>query len=84
MKNVLIVLFLGCFFIGCKKKDNPTPVVPPVVVDPDPPAFDTPFSGVPATKDMVMYEVNMRAFSQAGDFKNVQARLDSEIGRAHV
>ena len=77
MKNLLIVLFLGCIFIGCKKKDNPTPVVPPIVVDPDPPAFDTPFSGVPATKDMVMYEVNMRAFSQAGDFKNIQARLDS-------
>ncbi len=33
-------------------------------------------SAVPAPKDVVMYEVNLRAFSQAGDLAGVTARLD--------
>ena len=77
MKNKIILLFFGLILVGCHKKITPdAPIITPNV-NSDPAAFDTPFLGVPSIKDLVMYEVNMRAFSQTGDFKSVQARLDS-------
>jgi glycosidase len=39
--------------------------------------YGTPFNNIPATKDVVMYEVNLRAFSQSGDIQGVITRLDS-------
>jgi glycosidase len=38
--------------------------------------YGTPFEFVPNTEDIVMYEVNLRAFSQAGNLAGVTARLD--------
>ncbi len=80
-KFTLFVLLSAAFLGGCKKKLPEIPNVPlPETVlkpDPDPVAFAAPFTGVPATKDLVMYEVNMRAFSAEGNFKGIQARLDS-------
>ena len=35
-----------------------------------------PVNAVPALQDVVMYEVNLRSFSQAGDLNGVTARLD--------
>src|ERR1700744_1889247 len=43
----------------------------------DPPQYGKPFSGVPDSRDVTMYQVNTRVFSAAGDFKGVTARLDS-------
>ena len=43
----------------------------------DPPTYGTPFTGVPATEDMVMYEVNERAFSATSNFQGIIDRLDS-------
>lgn len=43
----------------------------------EPPQYGTPFSGVPNREDAVIYQVNMRAFSQGGNFAGVTARLDS-------
>lgn len=73
-KNILF-LFLLTFLIGCKKEDDAKPVVITPATG-EPKEFAAPFTGVPNLKDMVFYEVNMRAYSQAGDFKGVQARLD--------
>ena len=42
-----------------------------------PPQYGKPFSGVPDTRDITMYQVNTRAFSKDGNFKGVTARLDS-------
>lgn len=42
-----------------------------------PPQYGTPYTGVPDTRDVTMYQVNTRAFSKNGDFKAVTARLDS-------
>lgn len=39
--------------------------------------YGVPFDGVPETKDIIMYEVNQRAFSQSGDFRGIINRLDS-------
>ena len=43
----------------------------------DPPQYGKPFSKMPDKRDVIVYQVNMRAFSQQGNFKGVQARLDS-------
>lgn len=43
----------------------------------DPPQYGKPFSGVPDTRDVTMYQVNTRVFSAAGNFKGITARLDS-------
>ncbi len=79
---------LSCFFLlvvfsmACKK--DPI-VVPPVVVTPPvvivPPVvsdqYETPFADVPNTSDMVLYEINERAFSTTGNFAGILPRLDS-------
>jgi glycosidase len=65
--------------ISCKKThgsgDDVLP--PPIVVDADPPQYGTPFSNVTDRQDAVVYQVNMRVFSQQGNFAGVVARLDS-------
>lgn len=39
--------------------------------------YGAPFDGVPDPRDVSIYQVNMRVFSEAGDFDGVTARLDS-------
>jgi glycosidase len=43
----------------------------------DPPQYGKPFTAVPDTRDVDLYQVNTRVFSANGDFKGVTARLDS-------
>ena len=68
-------------FAGCKANDTapPIPITPttPTGSTPTPPQYGTPFAGVPNREDAVLYQVNMRAFSQPGNFAGVMARLDS-------
>jgi glycosidase len=73
-----LLVFTCLLFLNCKKEVPADPIItPPIVIDPDFVQFGTPFANIPATKDLAMYEVNMRAFSSEGTFKGVQARLDS-------
>ncbi|WP_052694997.1 alpha-amylase family glycosyl hydrolase [Hymenobacter sp. AT01-02] len=60
---------------GCKKDNANTTSVKPT--QPTIEQYGTPFAGVPNREDVVLYQVNMRAFSQAGNFAGVTARLDS-------
>ena len=39
--------------------------------------YEKPFQNVPDRRDVTLYQVNMRAFSKAGNFKGVSNRLDS-------
>lgn len=39
--------------------------------------YGTPFKNVPDRRDVTLYQVNMRTFSEEGNFKGVVARLDS-------
>lgn len=73
--NTLFVMMVLALF-GCSKSKPVTPVVTPPVTYKDPAQYGTPFNGVPATKDIVMYEVNMKTFTPA-NFQGVDARLDS-------
>ncbi|WP_236668523.1 alpha-amylase family glycosyl hydrolase [Hymenobacter rubidus] len=80
MKNILVVVLSLGLLAGCKdsSSDAPAPYVPPVIPSTaTPPQYGTPFTGVPNREDAVIYQVNMRAFSQAGNFAGVTARLDS-------
>jgi glycosidase len=81
MKNHFWLCAMVCLLLLSCKDKNPdipvTPVIPTNGIDTDPIAFAAPFSGVPVIKEVVMYEVNLRAFSADGNFKGVQARLDS-------
>lgn len=72
---ILVVLAMGCSDSATAPSTPPPP--PPPVTYTDPPQYGTPFSGVPELKDVVLYEVNLRAFSASGTFAGVTARLDS-------
>ena len=73
---VLLLIVLTFPTYGCKKgqagPDDPTPPS-----HDEPVQYGTPFDNVPNTTDIIMYEVNLRAFSQQGTFKGVQERLDA-------
>ena len=61
--------------LGCGKSQTPDPA-PIVVTYHDPAQYGTPYTNVPVTKDIVMYEVNLKTFTPVG-FQGVKARLDS-------
>ncbi|MCX2574136.1 alpha-amylase family glycosyl hydrolase [Pedobacter sandarakinus] len=42
-----------------------------------PAQYGKPFQGVPDPRDVILYQINTRAFSKSGDFAGVTARLDS-------
>ena len=66
---ILFLTILTIFMNGCKKQ----PDCPELMGYQQ---YGEPFSNVPATKDIVMYEVNLRAFSQEGNLAGVQQKLD--------
>jgi len=78
MMNIVTVIYI--FLLSCSKTGSVAPVMPPPQGgggDSTPAQYGTPYAQVPAPKDVVMYQVNFRAFSGQGGFAGVQARLDS-------
>ena len=72
----LVVMFLT---LSSCSSDNDEIIVdkPPVVTDETPTQYGTPFDAVPDAPDAVIYQVNMRCFSESSNFKGVVNRLDS-------
>lgn len=68
----LIFLFTILVLSTCKKED-PTPPDEEIIPYTQ---YGVPFENVPETSDVIMYEVNLRAFSQSGDLQGVIDRLD--------
>lgn len=72
--SILLAAFL---FISCHKTtdsgNNNTPVP---IVDSTPTQYGVPFAGVPDSRDVTIYQVNIREFSP-GNLQSVSARLDS-------
>jgi len=67
-KFILIALLFTVFsFSGCKNVDPVQPVTENLLSN----------SPVPNTEDIVMYEINLRAFSNEGTFNGIITRLDS-------
>jgi glycosidase len=73
----ILLLITILAFTGCSKSTPfvPTPT-PPSTTSSDPAQYGTPYASVPATKDIVMYEVNIKTFPNA-NFAGVESRLDS-------
>lgn len=68
-------LLLAALVAGHSARGQKAP--PTAALAPDPAPYGKPFAGVPAAPNATIYQVNMRGFSQAGNFKGVMARLDS-------
>ncbi len=76
MKKLFVVI-LSLIFLSCSKTDIAVnPVITPAL-GPDPAQYGTPYANVPSSKDAVIYQVNIRAFSATGNLQGVTARLDS-------
>jgi glycosidase len=69
----LFVVFFSLVLLSCSKNDDNVTTG----LSTDPAQYGTPFSGVPSAPDASIYQVNMRAFSVAGNLAGVTARLDS-------
>lgn len=74
----IIIISYSC------KKASTSPNIPktPEVSEKDPDQYDTPFKKVPNTSDIIMYEINLRAFTSQGTLKAAISRLDAikELG----
>ena len=69
------IYFLAVMMLACGSNDDvPTPVKP--VDEDESKQFGVPFSNVPSPENTVLYEVNVRAYSEAGNFQGVIDRLD--------
>ena len=66
---VFLLSLLLIIPISCKDKDDPVP-------EDEFTQYGTPFAGIPETSDLVVYEVNLRAFSPEGTLQGVIAGLD--------
>lgn len=74
--NIVFALIFSSVLASCSSSDdnsNPEPVYQ---------QYGTPFEKMPKKEDAIIYQVNIRAFSQAGTLKGVQDRLASiqELG----
>jgi glycosidase len=71
--NALRLLLIQAIALGCLAgcEDNVLPVITDGYAQ-----YGTPFDQVPATSDIIMYEVNLRAYSAGGDLQGVIAGLD--------
>ena len=76
LSRLLIVVLFGVSISLSCKKDNPdesSQYIDDVV---GPTQYGVPFADIPAIEDVVMYEVNLRAFSSGGDIQGVIDKLD--------
>ncbi len=77
-----IIVILYVFTVAACGKSKP--IIPPntepespTFITPDPAQYGTPYNTVPTSNNAVIYQVNMRCFSQQGNLQGVLARLDS-------
>ena len=68
------IYWISLFTLACNGEEAPKPQKP--VVDDEPKQYGTPFALVPDPKNVVLYEVNIRSFSETADFQGVIDRLD--------
>jgi glycosidase len=69
------VCFLAFMLLACGANDDVKKTTPPV--EEELKQYGVPFSAVPDPQGVVLYEVNIRAFSQSGDLQGVIDRLDN-------
>ena len=69
----LVVLSLTMFF-SCQQEESEGDTTQPITGYQQ---YSTPFNSIPKTENIVLYEVNLRAFSSAGNLQGVIDRLDN-------
>lgn len=74
--NIVFVLIFSSVLASCSSSDNELTPAPAY------PQYGTRFEKMPKKEDAVIYQVNIRAFSQAGTIKGVQEKLTAiqELG----
>ncbi|MFM2369850.1 MAG: hypothetical protein RL619_2163 [Bacteroidota bacterium] len=74
--NIVFVLIFSSVLASCSSSDNESTPAPAY------PQYGRRFEKMPKKEDAVIYQVNIRAFSQAGTIKGVQEKLTSiqELG----
>ena len=74
--NIVYALLLTLAFVSCSSSDDNSNTPAPY------PQYGTSFEKMPKKEDAIIYQVNIRAFSQAGTLKGVQDRLSQiqELG----
>jgi glycosidase len=73
MKKLLLALTTATIISGFFTQNS----IAQIQSYPDPTQYGKPYKDVPDSRDVALYQVNMRSFSKDGDFKGVIARLDS-------
>jgi len=77
LSHFIIPVLLGCTVMGCAKKNSDSGTTTTTTTTyTDPPQYGTPYSNVPTSENIVMYEVNIRTLTPA-TFVGLEARLDS-------
>jgi glycosidase len=71
--NRTAIFMMLLMFWGCSKDVGSNPIV---IHNTGPEQYGTPYSGVPDTRDVSIYQVNMRCFSATHNFSGVTNRLD--------
>ena len=67
--NLVFALLFTSVVASCTSSDNNQDLSPAY------PQYGTPFVNMPKKEDAIIYQVNLRAFSQSGTLKGVQDRL---------
>lgn len=67
--NIFYTLILALAFVSCSSSDNDSAPASPYQ------QYGASFDKMPKKEDAIIYQVNIRAFSQAGTLKSVQDRL---------
>lgn len=65
MNTLLLFITMVGSLLGCGKSKVVPPVVTPPATYKNPAQYGTPYANIPATKDIVMYEVNIKTFTPA-------------------
>jgi glycosidase len=73
--SVFSYIIILTVLLSCSEKDETIKI--PEHSGSDTLQNDEPFSEVPNTPDIIIYEINERAFSASGDFAGITDRLDS-------
>ena len=67
--NIIFALLFTSVFAACSESDNGSTSASAY------PQYGTPFEKMPQKEDAIIYQVNIRAFSEAGTLKGVQNKL---------
>ena len=70
-RHIIIIIGLSAIFASCNQDGNIFPTL-----DDQYDQYGSPFDSVPETGNIVMYEINLRAYSAAGNIQSIIADLD--------